>query len=724
MPSLRRCLPLLLVLSLGPAVRGESPAGGWLQLAGSSSGLNLADPRVEALLGEGFRDRVGDEIWTERRLGVLLVATRPASAIRLEARPRLDGTRVEARLDGTALGVDLADDGLLEWRVPGGVAAGPHQLTLIATPPPGTPRLPPKRVLALGRLTLDGDVPGTVLGTRAPPFALGRGEVAIRRFEIGLAPRLNLTSTPALGDDAVMLVSELGRHAPRSGRHAWVNDRPRAGFVVLTADSDVAVASASLRPSPQGLAARRASGALALELGALVVVGLAAWAGRRPLRSLVTRLTDAPQLLPRDLALVFLVALLLRLGWIWAYPDPPLNRLGDEIEYLVRSRHLAEGAESFWRHDGWHRWQSWTRAPSYYLLLAALDVTTQTRLRLFVTQAVLGAIGCAAVAVAAGRLAPRSRLAGLLAGLSLAVYLEPINTTTWVMSEALMLAITGVSLAALAALMGRTTAARALVAGLTLGASALVRSTAVPYIQLLTLVLALQPGPARMRLRSIGALVLGATLLIAPWAFRSSKLAGHPVLVDTVTTANLLQYHPGLGFVDTSGLDLDDPGDAKELYRRIQRANEDGLLAARHSEILGAVVRSKLDDPVGTLHRTLGNLGTFFAPFDSWYLEQLAPEGRFVRLHLLTDAMNLVYLWTVGCGALGAALALRDRRGWFLLLWIALVTGAVCVLLQPDFIPGRYRLPIMPALAILAGWWWGRRPLAPTAATTPPLTAE
>lgn len=719
MPTLRSWLPPVLILCLGsaPALRGESPALDWMQVAGSSSGVSLADPLAEPLLGEGFRDRVGNEIWIERRAGMLVIATGSVPAIRLEARPQVPGTRVEARLDGASLGVDLADDAVLEWRVPGGLAPGPHQLTLIATPPPGTPRLPPKRVLALGRLTLEGEAPGAILGARHPPFALGRGEAAINRVEIGLAPRFDVTSSPGLTDDAVLMISELGRHEPRGDGHAWVNDRPRIGFVVIAPNADSTVESAALHPSPQGLSARLASGALVIEVAALLAVGLAAWAGRRPLGSVVAHLARAPHLLRRDVVLVSVVALLLRLGWIWAYPDPPLNRLGDEIEYLVRSRHLADGTDTIWGHDGWHRWQSWTRAPGYYLLLAGLEVTTQTRLRLFVVQALLGAVACGAAAVAAGRLAPRPRIAGVFAGLLLALSLEPINTTTWVMSEALMLAITGLSLAALAALMSRPTALRALVAGLALGASALVRSTAVPYIQLMTLVVALQPGTLARRLRHCGALLLGAGLLIAPWAIRSSKLAGHPVLIDTVTTANLLQYHPALGFVDSSGLDLDDPRDAKELYRRIQQANTDGTMAARHSEILRAVVQAKLGAPAQTLRDTLANLGTFFAPFEPWYLERLAPEPHFRRLHLLTDAMNVVYLAILGTGLLGAVLVLRDHRGWFLLLWIALVTGAVCGLLQPDFIPGRYRLPIMPALAILAGWWWGRRPPAATSET-------
>ena len=85
-----------------------------------------------------------------------------------------------------------------------------------------------------------------------------------------------------------------------------------------------------------------------------------------------------------------------------------------------------------------------------------------------------------------------------------------------------------------------------------------------------------------------------------------------------------------------------------------------------------------------------------------WILNHWLLAESFETSAAWTDALNFVYLLTLALAAAGAALAIKRRPSWPLLAWILFFVVVTNLFFYPSYMPGRYRLPIYPALAAFA----------------------
>ena len=107
----------------------------------------------------------------------------------------------------------------------------------------------------------------------------------------------------------------------------------------------------------------------------------------------------------------------------------------------------------------------------------------------------------------------------------------------------------------------------------------------------------------------------------------------------------------------------------------------------------------------------------------------LAAKGGYTISHVLVVTPMDEWLYPLVLLGAGLSLFVRPRRAWHgrLLLWIVIVSQVlVCLLANAE---ARYRLPLMPFLALLAAWalwgtaqwaaerWWPMAPARPLPVT-------
>ena len=426
-----------------------------------------------------------------------------------------------------------------------------------------------------------------------------------------------------------------------------------------------------------------------------------------------------------DVALVFALALVLRLIFLQEYPEP--GRSADAFEYLMRSKRLAEGRVSFFHDTAWHGWQTWTRPPGYYLFLATLQSSLDRGVpAALYFQAFFSAIAAGATYLMAYPLFGRG--AALLSGLLFAVFVESIVTFSRILTEPLYMLFLVPALAALAHTSARPSVRSAALAGALFGCAALVRSAPFFYVPVTAVLLLFIQG-FRTAWRSSAALVGAMFLVILPWCVRNSMIEGRVTGIDNLAVTNLLQVSPDDRFVKIRDLDLDTVRGARTYYTRLQGANEDGQLAGQAGAILRATLEKKWDDPVGAL-RTFGtNLWAFFA-FDDFSFQHTHNEARMERVLWIGDASNLQYLLLLVLGSVGFLATIRDPRTWPIALWFVFNTVIINLMFHPET---KYRFPLLPVLMVFTGCSLARglaalgrkrKPESEPAARTPSPTPE
>ncbi|MFY9823096.1 MAG: glycosyltransferase family 39 protein [Thermoanaerobaculia bacterium] len=459
----------------------------------------------------------------------------------------------------------------------------------------------------------------------------------------------------------------------------------------------VAAAGAAQPGTPEDVASDvpslSACGLLPLEIACAVLgLGLLAvalwWLPRRP----VGRWTTAI-----DLAILMLVAAVLRFGWLQLHPESIGQGWLDSAGYLDNARLLSSGQAPFWDSTDWHAWSSWIRAPGYYAFLAALDCLAPRDL-LFVGRA-QALVTTATVGVAYLMARPLfGRCAAWIAGGLLAVFPEAIVSAAWIVREPLYLFFLLAGLAALAWATDRTSWRLAAAAGALLGLACLVRSDPLYFVPLAAVGLILARG--RRGWVPALALVGGLALLVIPWMVRNSIIYEAPMPIEDVSVFNFLLFHPDPKYVRIDGIDFDKPGWNRILRQRLKRVNRDSSLSRRSSEIVLRGLGRLLREPGATLHRFGKNLRFYFSPFDEDYLTDhgapLSPCGE----RFATDWLNGVFLLALALGALGIVLSLPDRRTWPLALWVVYLTLVLNLLYNPQ---ERYRIASTPVLMAFAG---------------------
>lgn len=389
----------------------------------------------------------------------------------------------------------------------------------------------------------------------------------------------------------------------------------------------------------------------------------------------------------RGLAAVFAVAFLVRvvvateLSKTALYQSPQL----DALEFLRWAQDLAAGRFEFPPYP--------THGPVYPAFLAVL-------LKLFDgslaavrwVQAALGAGSCVLVAVLAGRLG--GRWSGVLGGLLLALYgpLVFVDTALWEEGVYFALLLAGLWLLTGPWRNGLAAAA----AGLTLGLAVLVRPTALVLLPLWLLAVVLPPWsssaePWRRRILAPALVTLAVAVLVVPVVVHVSRANGTFLLVRGFGSINLyIGNDPAGGGAQNARLGGDwDRLESAPLREGLGMPDLEGYYT-------GLTLERIRHDPWGFVSVLLSKA--------VWLVQ--AEEVRDNHSYYFFQERSRLLAWLPGFGLLGPlalcglVTAWRGRpRPWLLTGYLVLMAGTVVIALMGM----RYRMPLIPVLAVFAG---------------------
>ena len=231
----------------------------------------------------------------------------------------------------------------------------------------------------------------------------------------------------------------------------------------------------------------------------------------------------------RSAALVFLVALAIRLTHLWYLRRSPFFALlmGDSLSYDAWAQRIASG--------DWLGTGVFYQAPLYpYLLGIFYRVCGHDLTALKLAQIVLGSAGCSLLTLAGGRLF--SARAGLAAGLLLGVFPVAVYFDALLQKTALDAVLVGLLLVAIASLARRPTAVWCFATGVVLGCLALTRENTLPFV---AVVLAWIWISYPRRLIPVLVLVASFGAVLAPVAIRNLAVGGELHLTTSQLGPNL-----------------------------------------------------------------------------------------------------------------------------------------------------------------------------------------
>ncbi len=394
----------------------------------------------------------------------------------------------------------------------------------------------------------------------------------------------------------------------------------------------------------------------------------------------------------------FAVALLIRLGYLFQIEGSVLARvtINDGFVYDRWAREIVAG-------DALGR-EVFFQAPLYPYFLAALYAVFERDLFLVrLVQALLGATACVLLALAGLRFFERR--SGLIAGGILALYGPALFDDGLIQKASLDLFLSSALLVSLAQLAVGGANGWALAAGVALGALSLNRENALALFPVLAAwpLLRSRAGPVAPRLRAVGLLTAGMALVLLPVGIRNWRAGGEFLLTTAQFGPNLyignserangtyVPLRPG------GGSALLERRDATELAERVAGKP---LSPRQVSDYWAgralAHVRSHPGRSARLTARKCLMAWNAAEITDSEALEAYADQSPLLR--------NLAWLFHFGTlaplAALGVVWTWGDRKRLFPLYAIlACVTVSVAIF----FVFGRYRYPLVPALALFAG---------------------
>ncbi len=714
---------LLLTATLGPAAAMAQAEWSQYPAVLTPCETTLVDagrPEARWALGAGVHHNEGDRrgrtyAWTGRSWRArLLLATAGERTLRLTGRRGPPQQRLRAFWNGVDLGKRevAAGRSVVAWVVPASATrVGLNELRFEASHAREKDR---QLSFRLERLDLEPAAPdcGPVeTATAGAAFRLAPGAILLTRLSLRPRAELELELAGAVAGAVEIYLSRRGKPqrridlTTRGGRqveHLAVGDLLSTELVAVargpgTTTLRLLEISGDERPA----AWRAACGLLWKEplaaAGLLAVLALAIAAGRR--------WPGSRRTIWLDCGLILALALVLRFLYLQAYPEMDPNRFGDSFEYLRRSRYLLSGAASLWSDISWHAWQSWIRPPGYYLFLAGIFGPLGGGLTML---AKIQAVLLAATAVAGYLIAYPlfGRGAALAAGLLITIYPQTITSASWILSDPLALFLSTAALACLSWLAVRPRWPLAIASGALFGIGCLVRSAPLTFVPVAALLLYL--GLRAPRRKAPALLLVAATLLVVlPWCVRNSIRYGKPMGIDDLVIPNFLMAHPDPQILPA---ELEEAGvwgaagEAREEYfRQLWRANKGARMTRDGGRILGRGLLRMATSPGTTLRRFGLHLKIYFQGFPRFYSAHFLAEADECRVSSWTDALNLIYLLSLLLALPGAVMALRRRQSWPLIAWILFFVVVTNLFFYPSYMPGRYRLPIYPALAALAG---------------------
>jgi 4-amino-4-deoxy-L-arabinose transferase-like glycosyltransferase len=376
-------------------------------------------------------------------------------------------------------------------------------------------------------------------------------------------------------------------------------------------------------------------------------------------------------------------------------------RIADERDYLQIARSLAEG-----RGFAFDSGPTSLRPPLYPAFIAALWLGsgTESLPLVRVAQVILALLTAWLVYRLGTDL--YDECTGVAAAAITALYPVLIFQNMMALTETLFTLLVIASALALVRLVRAPSVARSLLAGALVGCAALTRSVFWPFpFVLAPLVGWWTPSPLHRRISIAVSLLAGSVLVMAPWAVRNTRLQGVPVVVDTMGGLNLrmgnYEYTPHDRIWDAIGMQ----GEKSWIVGLPPAPPGGGVWTEGKKErwARGEALRFMLANPGLTLWRACIKFADFWG-LDRDFLAGVQ-KGLFHPapwFTLLAGIALLVAYPAVLAGALaGIWLAPpADRRAHLLLV---LIVVFVCALHSVVFGHPRYRLPVMPVLAIYAG---------------------
>ena len=394
---------------------------------------------------------------------------------------------------------------------------------------------------------------------------------------------------------------------------------------------------------------------------------------------------------------IFLVALALRALHLWQLRDSPflIAKLGDAVVYDAWARSIAAG--------DWLGHQVFYQAPLYpYFLGVVYTSLGDDPLLVRGLQGLLGALACALLASAGARLF--SRGAGVAAGLLLASYAPSIFLETQLQKSVLDLLFVCLSLWLVARLMQAPRRGLAAALGLALGGLVLARENALVLAGVLGAWLLALPGVARPRRVALAlAFVGGLALALFPVALRNWWVGGELHLTTSQLGPNLyIGNHPGA----PGGYEPLRPGRGSAEFERqdaTELAEEALGRPLSPAKVSNYWTRRAIDYAVSQPADWLRLMARKSALLVS-AVELVDSEDQYT-----TASYSRVLRETGRLGHFGVLLPLallgsfvswpRRRELWWLYA-VSIVYAASVVLF---YVFARYRYPLVPFLALLAG---------------------
>jgi tetratricopeptide (TPR) repeat protein len=394
--------------------------------------------------------------------------------------------------------------------------------------------------------------------------------------------------------------------------------------------------------------------------------------------------------------LVFLAALAIRVAVALGVADLPIIR----TPQLDSSQYLAWAG---WIADGNHAWvQPTIQGPAYpYLLALLLWIAGGSLPAVAVMQGVLGAISCVITAALAARWfgAPAGRAAGLLQ----AVQGPLAFVETSIYCEGLLILCMLASMYVFTT--RRATSAGLFASGVLLGTAAIVRATALILTPAFAGIVLAESSARRSALRRAGLLVLGAALIAIPVAARNAR---------EPSGSFQLQGFGGLNFYIGNT-----PHGSGTATFRVGSGWESLWGEAARAGALSAASQDRY-----YVGKTLEEIAR-----EPWrWIRLVAAKAVWsVQADEIRDSLSFAFFaqavhplgWLPGFGLLfalaaaGAAGLVQRRRAPVELMTWLVASWSTTVLLVVGL---RYRLPIVPPLAVLAGYGvtvladaWARR---------------
>lgn len=360
------------------------------------------------------------------------------------------------------------------------------------------------------------------------------------------------------------------------------------------------------------------------------------------------------------------------LWWV----DKPLTL--DEQEYVTLGKNLASGRGLVYDEDGL---EHFGRPPGYPAFLAVIlaaggDVTAARAV-----QSITSAATIVVIAVLAAEVAGPP--AALVAAAIAAVHLPLVSLPAYMLSETLYSFLALGAAALLARTLSRGGRGLDFATGIATGLAMLVRSAALPWVGLVAAALVL-----RGRAGSAITVVLGAVLVVAPWAAFKSHQSGRFMLVASDGGVN---FWTGNNPVAVGEGDMSSSPELERANAAIRAAHPDLGYDALEAVYYGEGLRFIREDPGSWLVLEAKKLFYCFVPIGPSYMTRS-------RLYRYTNWATYLPILVLALAGLPRVAAAGERALPLALLALSVLAVALV------FLPlGRYRLPVLdPVLIVCA----------------------